>query len=312
MGESAHENLRDGARGLIAYTSSNPFEFTQIVTGEGGDGQTVFGHLLFPDVYDGPVPCIVACHGSFNWRGHHYDHIARFLDMGFAVFRVHTFDARGAQDISANQMDVTAAMMMADAYGALRLVATHPDIDETRIGLAGWSLGGCVALYAAWTPIAEALAPEGERFAAHLPVYPAAHIRCEDNRWTGAPVRILIGAAEDYTPASHALALSTDLQKQGFPAETIAYRDAYHSFDSLEYVTFMPDAIALEEAVTVTIRVDGSMVITGTDADVSTPEGRLIGFADLARRGAHVGGHRQARRRAFADAESFLRAHLTD
>ena len=109
------------------------------------------------------MPCVVAVHGSLNWRGHHHGHIVGWLEAGFAVFRVHSFDSRLIESTVEDQMSVTYAMMLTDVYQALRMLSTHPAIDAARIGIAGWSLGGTVALYSSWEPLAEALAPGGER-----------------------------------------------------------------------------------------------------------------------------------------------------
>jgi dienelactone hydrolase len=63
-------------------------------------------------------------------------------------------------------------MMLVDAFSTRSVLAQDPRID--KIGIAGWSLGGTVALYSAWSPIIDIL---GSAFDAHLPFYPAAHIR---------------------------------------------------------------------------------------------------------------------------------------
>ena len=46
------------------------------------------------------------------------------------------------------------------------------------------------------------LAPEGERFAGHLAFYPGAFMWPEEMRWSNPPILTLIGAEDDYTPAS--------------------------------------------------------------------------------------------------------------
>ena len=298
------------AHGRIAYESTSPYELSDIVRRSEAPRQAMFGHLLFPDVFEPPVPCIVALHGSFNWRGHHYDHILRFLEMGCAVFRIHSFDARGIATIATTQLEVTHAMLIADAYEALRLLVQHPQLDPARMGITGWSLGGTAALYAAWAPIAEALAPGGERFAAHLPIYPAAYIHVEDDRWTGAPIRSLIGNLDDFTPAAPAVALAARLAARGLPVETIEYPESHHSFDSIDEVEAYPQAIGLSADASVTVLRDGRMVVTGTEIEVSTADARRAAFTRMAHLGTHAGGNRRARRRAFADAESFLRRHL--
>ena len=54
--------------------------------------------------------------------------------------------------------------MMVDVVEPLKFLSRHPDIDANKIAITGWSLGGMVAFYAAWEPIMEKLAPNGERF----------------------------------------------------------------------------------------------------------------------------------------------------
>ena len=94
--------------------------------------------------------------------------MVQLLEAGYAVFKVDSFDARGVTNTAEDQISVTYAMLMADAYEALKFLSKHPDIDNKKIGITGWSLGGTSSLYAAWLPLAEKLAPNGERFASHL------------------------------------------------------------------------------------------------------------------------------------------------
>ena len=165
--------------------SQNAYEFVDLVQGlESAPEQKVAATLLRPPRAQGPVPCVIALHGSMGWRGHHHEHAVGLLEQGIAVLRVHSFESRNVDNVVRDQLTVTAAMMLCDAFAGLRLLSGFDEIDASRVGVAGWSLGGQVALYAALEQIAEALAPDGKRFAAHAPVYPAAHITPEDNRWS--------------------------------------------------------------------------------------------------------------------------------
>jgi len=307
-------DVSDGPVGLIAYPSANPFEIHHILCAlDAAPAQPVFGYLLMPE-HAGrePLPCVVACHGSLGWRGHHHEHMVRWLESGIAVFRVHSFDARSVASIVEDQMAVTHAMLLADAYRALALLARHPRIDGSRIGVSGWSLGGTVALYAAWSPIAEALAPGGERFAAHLPLYPAAHLRPEEKRWTGAPIRVLHGADDDYTPVHFVKDLADELQRHGVEIDVRAYPGGHHSFDSVEPMAWLADAIRLGRRTT-TIDTHGDMWVELSDGrrkSLNEPGERLAGFRAAANVGAHIGGHWEARRLGLADSEAFFRETL--
>ena len=307
-------DLSDERIGHIAYPSADPFEIHHILCKlDQAPGREAFGWLILPErPAVEPLPCVIACHGSMGWRGHHHEHMVHWLEAGLAVFRVHSFEARNVTSIVADQMAVTHAMLLADAYQALRLLAGHPALDATRMALSGWSLGGSVALYGAWSPVAEALAPDGERFAAHLPFYPAAHLRPEEPRWTGAPIRVLHGAADDYTPVSFAEELARELREHGVPIEVIAYPDAHHSFDSIEPLTWLPEAVRLGRRTT-TIDRAGEMFVTsasGARHSLNEPAQRQAGFRAARNLGAHVGGSFEARRSVFDDATDFLVRHL--
>lgn len=307
-------NVTDGPVGRIDYPSSNPFEVHHLIHGlKEAPPQNVFGVLLLPEKpARKPLPCIVACHGSLGWRGHHHEHIARWLDAGLAVFRVHSFESRQVQSIVEDQMSVTHAMLTRDAFQALVFLSQHPLIDSSRIGVSGWSLGGTVALYSAWLPIAEALAPNGERFAAHLPFYPGAHLRMEEMRWRETPILVLHGEDDDYTPISFVRDLAEELRPHGVQIEIIGYPGAHHSFDSVESLTWLPEAIRLGRS-TVEIDMRGDMWSvspSGRRHPMNQPSDRKAAFRAASNVGAHIGGHWEARRRSFSDGVGFFQSNL--
>ena len=175
-----------GDQGVIAYKSSNPFEFFHILNSKKQDKQDMFGTLIFPEEKKKTYPLVICMHGSLGWRGHHHEHSVNFLNNGFAIFRVNSFDARQVVSIVEDQMQVTLATVLTDCFNALKILSKHPDIDANKIFITGWSLGGSTALYSAWEPLAEKLAPEGERFAGHIAFYPGAFIWPEEMRWSKA------------------------------------------------------------------------------------------------------------------------------
>ena len=311
---TALPDLSDGRIGRISYPSSNPFEFHHVLRKlDEAPAQEAFGWLILPERGAASLPCVVCCHGSMGWRGHHHEHMVRWLEMGIAVFRVHSFEARRVTSIVEDQMAVTHAMLMADAFAALRFLPSHPRIDASRIGITGWSLGGTVALYAAWSPIAEALASAGERFAAHLPFYPAAHLRPEEPRWSAAPIRVLHGADDDYTPVRFVTELADDVARHGCEIDVRAYPGAHHSFDSIEPLSWLADAVRLGRGTTAIDRAGDMVFVSSSGARhvLNEPQQRREGFRAAKNVGAHVGGSGPARRQSFVDADAFWRAALS-
>ena len=195
------QKFQSGDEGIINFKSSNPFEFFHILNSKESEEQDMFGTLILPDEKKENYPLVICMHGSMGWRGHHHEHSVNFLNNGFAIFRVNSFDARQVTSIVEDQIQVTLATVMTDCFNALKFLSNHPDINSSKIFIAGWSLGGSTAIYSAWEPLAEKLAPDGERFAGHLAFYPGAFMWPEEMRWSPSPILTLIGADDDYTPA---------------------------------------------------------------------------------------------------------------
>ena len=303
--------FKSGDDGVITYKSSNPFEFFHILTSQECDEQDMFGSLIFPDEGKEKYPLVICMHGSMGWRGHHHEHSVNFLNNGFAIFRVNSFDARQVVSIVEDQIQVTLATVMTDCFNALKILSKHPNIDSSKIFIAGWSLGGSTAVYSAWEPLAEKLAPEGERFAGHLAFYPGAFMWPEEMRWSKSPILTLIGADDDYTPPVLIEKLSPAINQNGGNSKVIVYKGGHHSFDSIDPVVYVPNAIA----------VGGRHTFVGKDGyhyhedkegkrtPMNEPHERTKIFKDRAKIGAHLGRNWKARRASMKDSVEFLLSH---
>ena len=300
--------FKSGDDGVITYKSSNPFEFFHILTSQECDEQDMFGSLIFPDEEKEKYPLVICMHGSMGWRGHHHEHSVNFLNNGFAIFRVNSFDARQVVSIVEDQIQVTLATVMTDCFNALKILSKHPNIDSSKIFIAGWSLGGSTAVYSAWDPLAEKLAPEGERFAGHLAFYPGAFMWPEEMRWSKSPILTLIGADDDYTPPVLIEKLSPAINQNGGNSKVIVYKGGHHSFDSIDPVVYVPNAIA----------VGGRHTFVGKDGyhyhedkegkrtPMNEPHERTKIFKDRAKIGAHLGRNWKARQASMKDSVEFL------
>jgi dienelactone hydrolase len=305
--------LGSGEQGNIFYKSSNPFEFFHIINEVNSPEQEMFGTLIFPDQKKELYPLVICIHGSLGWRGHHHEHIVNFLESGMAVFRVHSFDARQVSSIVEDQMQVTLASIITDCFCALKLLQTHPEIDKKNISIAGWSLGGSTALYSAWEPLAEKLAPSGERFSAHLAFYPGAYIWPEEMRWSEAPILSLIGKIDDYTPPILIEKLSSAINDNLGNSQVIYYEDSHHSFDSIEPLMFEPNAITCGTRHS-QIDKKGNLYFQNDEGIkylLNEPEDRANMFkASSGIKGGHLGGNWISRKQSMKDSVDFLQNNL--
>ena len=169
---------------------------------------------------------------------------------------------------------------------------------------------GQLAVYAAWEPLAEKLAPNGERFKGFLAFYPGAYVWPEEMRWNKNPILSLIGKDDDYTPSILIENLSEAINDSGGNSSVILYENSHHSFDRVDPVKFLPDAIALSNKPS-KIDKNGNLYFESDSGDrfeMNTPEGRLkLIESGLAPIGASLGRNWNARKSSFKDSINFLK-----
>ncbi len=197
---------------------------------------TVAGELRLPVDAPAPLPAVVIVHGSAGVDGRGAALAAVLNSAGVATLEIDLWSPRnvaGALSRPAHASDT-----LPDAFGALRYLAGRADVDGGRIGIAGFSWGGVVAMLTATRPYAEAIVGErGERFAAHAPFYPVcwAYNRRPGYAFrdlTGAPVLLQAGALDTYdrpTACTELVAGLPDSDRRH--VRVIVYEGATHAFD---------------------------------------------------------------------------------
>lgn len=123
-------------------------EIREAVTLE-NHGEKIFGVLHRP-LHSQCVPAIVICPG---FAGNKCGKFRMFVNLGkelakqgIAVFR---FDYRGAGDSEGDFQDITLEGKISDTLKCLNFLVSDPQIDSSRLGLLGRSLGGTIAVLAA-------------------------------------------------------------------------------------------------------------------------------------------------------------------
>lgn len=198
----------------------------------------------------GPFPAVVwlhGCGGVVRGARHVDDWTRRLVRLGYVVAIPDSFSERGYPNgVCGNGGLVPALTRAGDAYTALRLLEARPDVVPERIGAIGFSHGGWTVLAALDQDVAaRARAGAGAEhgFAAAIAYYP----ECSAGSWiptyhTAAPLLILIGERDDWTPALPCERLAQRTRAQGQPVSLLVYPGAYHSFDSYAPVTLVPEA----------------------------------------------------------------------
>jgi dienelactone hydrolase len=201
------------------------------------DNVTLHATLYKPDG-DGPFPAVVALHdcGGLTHRpatqSQLYSEWANLLvGHGFVVVFPDSFGSRGlASQCRERERKVRARReRVADANAARRWLQTQTYVKPDHISLLGWSNGGTSAL---WT-VRPTTAPhnDGADFRSAVALYPGCR-RLHETAWSArVPTLILIGSADDWTPASACQQMVAGAHGRSARAEIVVYPGAYHEFD---------------------------------------------------------------------------------
>lgn len=185
----------------------------------------------------GPFPALVLLHGCSGIHTPSGFITASYLrwaellaEDGYVALLVDSFTPRGYRTICELQKRpiLESRERVEDAYAAARWLSQQPYVGAGRIGLLGWSNGGTGALYA--MRLERRVEPA---FRAAVAFYPGCRTlsRAKTPYQPYAPLLILSGEADDWTPAAPCSELIGIAKGQGAPAEIVVYPGAHHSFD---------------------------------------------------------------------------------
>jgi dienelactone hydrolase len=184
----------------------------------------------------GPFPAVVQLHGcggieaqSLRW--------ARWLaQRGYLALVVDSFGPRAwPADCRSHPGEPPVSARFDDAVGALRYLRSRPDVIADRVAAIGWSQGGVYAMAVVNGPSLDRARARGAEvpspgFAAAVALYPGGCKSLERERAI-RPLLVLIGEADDWTPAVHCLRMVEAMRARGADAAIVTYPGAYHYFD---------------------------------------------------------------------------------
>jgi dienelactone hydrolase len=199
------------------------------------------------------------------------------------------------------------AAMVLDAYRALEALSKHPRIDANRIAITGWSLGGGVTLFSAWLPLKEAINKELS-FAAHLALYPPCFVTPTNLSFSKAPMHILIGAADNWTPAAPCERLVKLLESTNDIGVTV-YENAHHGYDSKIPVQENENGYSFTDC-RFELNDEGDVLMNTLGIAMSNSFLQKLGFAFCAKKGVSIGGNKEARAASMSFANTFMKRHL--
>jgi len=224
--------------------------------------------LLKPDGA-GPFPAVVIMHDCSGLGPRSSGAPSRWgkelLSQGYVVLIPDSFTTRGhpdgvCTDPSPSRNDVGPTRRVSDAYTALAYLRTLSYVDGAHVAIMGGSHGGSTTLLSMLVPEneKEPLAQEKRTgFAAAVALYPGCAVRLGNWRpvrqsgrteYVGvynpvAPLLILVGEDDDWTPAEPCRKLTEAAQRAGYPVTIKIYPGVQHSFDSSSPKRYVPSRV---------------------------------------------------------------------
>lgn len=217
----------------VLTVPSETLSTAQVLNGaSGGTPVTLAGELRLPPDAAGKLPAVILVHGS-GGIGPNVEQWARELNaIGVAAFILDSFSARGIVSTVADQSQLAHVAMMVDAYRALGVLSKHPRIDPQRIAVMGFSKGAVAAVFSSGERFRRAYGPANATFAAHIGLYTPCYVRYrDDDKVTGAPIRLFHGLADDWVPSAPCHGYLDRLKAAGADVTLTEYEGAYHAYD---------------------------------------------------------------------------------
>lgn len=212
--------------------------------------------VVFRPSGQGPFPAVVALHGCGGlWDRvgqlsiRHADWAQKLVEAGFMVLMPDSYGSRALGSQCGNK-DITiraSRERVADALAARLWLQDRPDVKPQAISLMGWASGGATVLAAIRADRKPAdTAPD---FARAVAFYPGCRVQAESPDFEARlPALLLIGEADDWTPAAPCDRLVKTAKGRGEPMEIVVYPGALHDFDhpsravvKREGLAFTPD-----------------------------------------------------------------------
>ena len=199
------------------------------------------------------------CGGPYNARGElsqrMLDYTALLRSQGMHVLVLDSLTPRGERELCTQKLgtrQVTMLQRRLDALAAVAWLAAQPGVDAKRIGLLGWSNGGSAVL-SATNERHQDVAQAAVKPSFAVAFYPGCEAELKRGYLHSARVLLLVGEADDWTPAAPCKRLAQQAQRSILSAragadatvqteiEIETYAGAFHGFDSKAPVRLRKD-----------------------------------------------------------------------
>ena len=202
------------------------------------DGTVIQALVLQPaQTPRGTIVALHGCGGLFATTGarkgqlnaRHQAMADLLVAQGYAVVFPDSLNPRGVAQLCTQKMSertINQTERRRDALATLNWVAAQAWATPSQIALLGWSHGGSAVLAATQQQHPEVLA-QPVRAALAIAFYPGCSAAAQARYQPNAPLILMLGEKDDWTPPGPCIALG-----QAVGAQVNVFADSYHDFDN--------------------------------------------------------------------------------
>jgi dienelactone hydrolase len=214
---------------------------TETITYEVG-GQKFKGVLAWDDSVKGKRAGVLVCHEWWGNNDYSKSRAEQLAKLGYVVFALDMYgDGKTTTDVAkaqewSKQLYSDPAVVRERAAAGLKVLASRPEVDASRVAAIGYCMGGTVALE---------LARTGADLKAVVCFHTSALTAKDpaDNKKIKAKVLVCHGAADPMTPSTMIAEFKKQMDEAKVSYRVIEYPGAKHSFTNPKADEFKIDGV---------------------------------------------------------------------
>jgi len=170
-----------------------------------------------------PAPAVIVLHDCSGPNEATFAWARRVASWGYVAIVPDSFGPRGKNEICGNPTALLPRLRVPDVLAAADLLPTLPYVDPGRVALLGFAHGAGTVMEA----LQDDLSATGIK--GGIAYYPLCIP--DTHRQVAQPLLLLIGEADDWTPATQCRALEQAGFRRPGLVEVVYYTGAHHGFD---------------------------------------------------------------------------------
>ena len=253
----------------LFFATSAVAENIKIPASHIGENKTLRAQWFTPDPATATGAAAILLHGcgglgaNRTLNARHKAAKDWLIERGIAVLFPESFTSRSFEEVCTVKMQarsITQRDRVDDVMAARTWLNAQRGIDAKKVVLWGWSHGGSTVLNTVTrrggiAGLGEF--PEEVKFVEAIAFYPSCSpfAKADAAQKISSPLTILMGDADDWTPAAPCVTFAARLKNNDQPASLTLYPGAFHDFDNpagkLRVRTEVPNGVNAGKGVTV-------------------------------------------------------------